>query len=193
MALPSPPDLDLALSGLPEEDDLRLAWQAHVSAWLDTLVPQLPPPLTASSYSLGLTLCDDAEMAELNSAWRGVEGPTDVLAFAIQEAPIPLPSGSDPNLAADPEAIADLDRLPLELGDIVISTETAQRQAEAEDHSLSRELLLLASHGLLHLLGWDHPDDPSLAAMLGLQEELLAATAHLPAVTTASCQREANG
>jgi len=70
---------------------------------------------------------------------------------------------------------------PLELGDIIISLETAARQAKEHGHSLVRELLFLASHGLLHLLGWDHPDDASLAAMLARQEALLASTpAELP-------------
>ena len=68
------------------------------------------------------------------------------------------------------------DQEPLELGDIVISLETAARQAPDHDHSLPEELLFLATHGLLHLLGWDHPDDTSLAAMLRKQEELLAGT-----------------
>ena len=63
---------------------------------------------------------------------------------------------------------------PLELGDIVISVETAARQAREHDHPLERELRFLASHGLLHLLGWDHPDEESLAAMLERQERLLA-------------------
>jgi probable rRNA maturation factor len=63
----------------------------------------------------------------------------------------------------------------LELGDIVISLDTAARQAPEHGHSLEQELLFLASHGLLHLVGWDHPDDTSLAAMLARQELLLAA------------------
>jgi probable rRNA maturation factor len=63
----------------------------------------------------------------------------------------------------------------LELGDIVISLDTAARQAPEHGHSLEQELLFLASHGLLHLVGWDHPDDASLAAMLARQEQLLAA------------------
>ena len=61
----------------------------------------------------------------------------------------------------------------LELGDIVISLDTAARQAPEHGHSLEQELLFLASHGLLHLVGWDHPDDASLAAMLARQEQLL--------------------
>jgi probable rRNA maturation factor len=65
---------------------------------------------------------------------------------------------------------------PLELGDIVISIETAARQAQDHGLSLEQELMFLASHGLLHLLGWDHPDEPSLATMLARQEELVMVT-----------------
>jgi probable rRNA maturation factor len=63
--------------------------------------------------------------------------------------------------------------LPLYLGDIVISLDTAQRQAETQSHPLEVELAWLAAHGLLHLLGWDHPDDASLTRMLNQQQALL--------------------
>jgi probable rRNA maturation factor len=89
------------------------------------------------------------------------QGPTDVLAFAAQEE---LPA------LANPEAT-------LELGDIIISLDTAARQAAAAGHDLREELLFLASHGLLHLVGWDHPDQASLEAMLARQDRLVAATA----------------
>ena len=181
------PFLELAVTGLPEAEPQQDIWHQHLEVWLFALQPHLPPPLGAEAYTVGLTFCDDAEIGDLNRQWRGQEGPTDVLAFAIQEAPIPLP----PPLAAREDGPTEA--APLELGDIVISLEPAGRQAEAEGHSLSRELLFLASHGLLHLLGWDHPDDPSLAAMLARQEELLAATAHLPAVTADSCVGDFTG
>jgi probable rRNA maturation factor len=61
----------------------------------------------------------------------------------------------------------------LYLGDIVISVETAYRQAQQQGHSLQTELAWLATHGLLHLLGWDHPDEESLQGMLYQQETLL--------------------
>ena len=62
----------------------------------------------------------------------------------------------------------------VELGDIIVSVPTAERQALEQNHSLERELCWLVSHGLLHLLGWDHPDDASLMTMLQCQEQLLA-------------------
>jgi probable rRNA maturation factor len=86
-------------------------------------------------YEVALRICDDAAIRELNRDYRNKDKPTDVLAFAQREA------------AA---AAADL------LGDIVISLETAKRQAK---RGLYAELLHLASHGLCHLLGYDHRDD----------------------------------
>ena len=152
------------------------AWADLLGPWLSQLQAELPPPLQAGAYCLGLSLVSDAEIAELNQDWRQKQGPTDVLAFAAQEtidddgtpfAPMPLPPDfSDDDGDLGPEA--------LELGDIVISLETAARQAPDHGHSLAHELRFLASHGLLHLLGWDHPDDASLQAMLARQDQLLA-------------------
>ncbi len=84
---------------------------------------------------VGLRLCDDRAIHELNKNYRGKNKPTDVLAFAQREA-----ETADSSL----------------LGDIVISVDTAKRQAKK---GLYRELLHLASHGLCHLLGYDHRDD----------------------------------
>jgi probable rRNA maturation factor len=86
-------------------------------------------------YGVALRLCGDAVMRELNRAWRGKDKPTDVLAFAQREA-----KHADATL----------------LGDVVISIDTARRQAK---RGLPAELLHLASHGLCHLLGYDHRDD----------------------------------
>ncbi|MCP9776730.1 rRNA maturation RNase YbeY [Cyanobium sp. Tous-M-B4] len=171
--MPASTDLDLAFSADPDlaDPDLEVApqltgvdyWQALLSGWLDQLAPELPTALQAPAYSLGLSLVADAEIAELNADWREKEGPTDVLAFAAQDEA----TDGTPPMPAHGEAE------PLELGDIVISVETAARQAPEHGHDLEQELLFLASHGLLHLLGWDHPDEASLAAMLARQKELV--------------------
>ncbi|SBO44917.1 rRNA maturation RNase YbeY [Cyanobium sp. NIES-981] len=177
-----PPGLDLAFEAaaglaaalttaagpLADGDAGAGAWQQQLEAWLARLRPELPPRLQARAYSLGLSLVDDAAIAALNQKWRQGSGPTDVLAFAAQDEDLdglapPPPGPATPELEAE----------PLELGDIVISLDTAARQAPEHGHSLEEELLFLASHGLLHLLGWDHPDDASLAAMLARQQELL--------------------
>ncbi|MCX5947144.1 MAG: rRNA maturation RNase YbeY [Cyanobacteria bacterium] len=137
-------------------------WREQLVSWLEQLADELPPPLRTGAYSLGLETCRDTAIAALNQARPHTPGATDVLAFAAQDDGPPLPSGA----GAEDE--------PLELGDIVISLETAARQAEEHGHGLERELRFLASHGLLHLLGWDHPDPASLALMLERQERLLA-------------------
>lgn len=90
-----------------------------------------------ADYEASLRLVDDAEIHALNRDYRGKNKPTDVLAFAQREGP----AG-----ALHPEL----------LGDVVISLDTARRQAR---RGLYRELLHLASHGLCHLLGYDHRDD----------------------------------
>ncbi|MEB3256954.1 MAG: rRNA maturation RNase YbeY [Cyanobacteriota bacterium] len=144
-------------------------WIACLRCWLEALAPELPGALRAPSYSLGLSLVDDFSIAALNSTWRQKEGPTDVLAFAAQDGSPPLPPGQ--GQASFCECV--------ELGDIVISLETAARQAQEAGHGLDQEVLFLASHGLLHLLGWDHPDEPSLEAMLNRQSDLLSHTTHL--------------
>lgn len=88
-----------------------------------------------AELEVAVRLCDDDAIHELNATWRGKDRPTDVLAFAQREA-----AAADAGL----------------LGDIVISVDSARRQARRGLHA---ELLHLASHGLCHLLGYDHRDD----------------------------------
>jgi probable rRNA maturation factor len=131
-------------------------WLKYFQTWI--VQPNLGLPL-ATDYEITLRLTDDVEIQDLNSQYRQIDRPTDVLAFAALEDEMILPP--------------EMGRLPLYLGDIIISVETAQKQADVQGHSLSIEMLWLASHGFLHLLGWDHPDDQSLAEMLACQDILL--------------------
>jgi probable rRNA maturation factor len=145
------PSLQSAASIAPE------TWEKWFQQWMVALEPQLSP---IQSYELSLRLTGDREIQALNRRYRHQDNPTDVLAFAaleVEGSPFEEMSAS----------------LPLYLGDIVISVNTAQRQAAAQNHSLEIELAWLAAHGLLHLLGWDHPDDASLARMLNQQQALL--------------------
>ena len=131
-------------------------WQQWFQTWLEMLAPYLPP---ANGYEVSLRLTDDFEMKALNSQYRKLDKPTDVLAFAALEVDVPQASV--------------LSEEPLYLGDIVISVDTASRQAGENNNSLIIELAWLAAHGLLHLLGWDHPDHESLTSMLSKQQDLL--------------------
>lgn len=139
-------------TGVDEE-----TWQNWFYTWLETLQPNHS---LAKSYEISLRLTDDAEIHSLNAQYRQQDKPTDVLAFAALEDNFP-------------QSDEMLESLPLYLGDIVISVDTAHRQAQQQGHSLQTELAWLASHGLLHLLGWEHPDDESLRRMLHQQTSLL--------------------
>ncbi len=131
-------------------------WENWFQIWLKNLAAELPD---AEAYELSLRLTDDQEITRFNSQYRHLDSPTDVLAFAALEADIPWSE--------------ELNLEPLYLGDLIISLETASRQAQTKGHSLDLELAWLASHGFLHLLGWDHPDSESLELMLQQQEKLL--------------------
>lgn len=132
-------------------------WQQWFPVWLARLAPQDSP---IGAYELSLTLTDDATVQRLNADYRQQDRPTDVLSFAALEF-------QSPPL---PEMLATE---PLYLGDIIISVDTAAQQASDRGHPLQYELAWLATHGLLHLLGWDHPDDESLMKMLDQQTQLL--------------------
>ncbi|TAE56181.1 MAG: rRNA maturation RNase YbeY [Nostocales cyanobacterium] len=132
-------------------------WETWFHQWLEILTPELPPAL---SYEIGLRLTDDADIQELNAQYRQQHKPTDVLAFAALETDFPQ---TEEMLLSQ----------PLYLGDIIVSIDTAQQQAQQQQHSLTTELAWLTAHGLLHLLGWDHPDDDSLLRMLRKQVTLL--------------------
>lgn len=134
-----------------------ITWETWFERWLEILQPDIP---SAPSYELSLRLTDDAEIQTLNAQYRHQNKPTDVLAFAALEVECP-------------QSLEMRSLLPLYLGDIVISVDTAQRQAKQQGHNLSTELAWLAAHGLLHLVGWDHPDEDSLTQMLNQQTVLL--------------------
>jgi probable rRNA maturation factor len=103
---------------------------------------------------LSLLLVSDAVMRELNRDWRGKDRPTDVLSFAQAEGSGGAPAGL--------------------LGDVVISIDTARRQAAERAASLGSELDRLLIHGVLHLLGYDHERSPAEARRMQRRERALA-------------------
>lgn len=129
--------------------------------WLEPVEAMAQQALMAlglDQVELSILLCDDPVIAALNEEWREVEGPTDVLSFPQEDEDWALPEG-----------------MPRTLGDVVISVDTAARQALALGHSLEVELRVLLVHGLLHLLGHDHEgEEAEAAAMRKAEAELLA-------------------
>ena len=112
-----------------------------------------------SASELSIVLCDDAFIQPLNAQWRNKDLPTDVLSFPQDGGPGPGP---------------DL------LGDVVISSETAARQAREAGHTLQVELEVLLVHGLCHLLGLDH-EEPADAALMRDEEDRILRLLEVPA------------
>jgi probable rRNA maturation factor len=117
---------------------------------------------------LSVLLVDERTMTELHERWMGEPGPTDVLAFPMDELRPPHLGG---NRAGDPEPGDD----PGLLGDVVLCPQVAAEQAVKAGHLTQDELELLTVHGILHLLGYDHAEPEEHAAMFGTQDQLLKA------------------
>lgn len=113
-----------------------------------------------------VTLVDNERIHELNREYRGVDRPTDVLSFALNE------EGEDEmQILLDDN---DFDDYPNMLGDIIISIPRTIEQAEDYGHSFERELGFLTVHGFLHLIGYDHGTPEEEKEMFGRQDEILA-------------------
>ena len=109
---------------------------------------------------LSVLLVDEPAMTELHVKWMDEPGPTDVLSFPMDELRPPK----------DDEAAE-----PGLLGDVVLCPSVAQRQGQAAGHSTQDELHLLTTHGILHLLGYDHAEPAEEREMFSLQDEIVAA------------------
>jgi probable rRNA maturation factor len=120
---------------------------------------------------LSVLLVDEPAMAELHVRWMGESGPTDVLAFPMDELWPPPPGGRRGENGPAGETAGP----PGLLGDVVICPQVAGEQARKAAHGVSDEIELLCTHGILHLLGYDHGDPDEQAKMFGLQDALLAA------------------
>ncbi len=112
-----------------------------------------------------VTLVNNERIHELNREYRGVDRPTDVLSFAMNEE-----GEGEMDIFLDED---EIDEFPNMLGDIIISLPKAQEQAQEYGHSLERELGFLAVHGFLHLLGYDHGTEEEEKEMFSRQEEIL--------------------
>ncbi|MBN7792318.1 rRNA maturation RNase YbeY [Microbacterium esteraromaticum] len=107
---------------------------------------------------VAIVLVDEGAMESLHVQWMDEPGPTDVLSFPMDE----LRPGTPDNPTA-----------PGLLGDIVLCPQVAESQAQTAGHTLQDELILLTTHGLLHLLGFDHAEPEEEREMFGLQRSLI--------------------
>ncbi len=130
-------------AGRVDEDDLRKAIE-------DTLALE-----EVEAGEITLVITDEETVRDLNRTYRGVDASTDVLSFPLQEEEMTIPGAE------------------MYLGDIVIAFPVAERQAAEYGHSVQEELRLLAVHGTLHLLGYDHATPEEEAVMWQKQEAVL--------------------
>lgn len=114
---------------------------------------------------ISILLVDNEKIQEMNREHRNIDKPTDVLSFPM----VDMLNGKILSNTGD----YDIEENLLLLGDIVISIEKAIEQAEEYGHSFERELTFLVTHGVFHLLGYDHQNDQEEKVMLNKQEEVL--------------------
>jgi probable rRNA maturation factor len=130
--------------------------------WVKKIVRQvLKAEGVAPPYEVSLVFTDSETVQQLNRDYRGVDEPTDVLAFYM------LPQKeADSSFALPPDGVT-------RLGEVIISYPQAVEQAKKQGHSPERELALLIIHGVLHLLGYDHEEPGEEAKMREKEKELL--------------------
>ncbi|PQV64066.1 putative rRNA maturation factor [Abditibacterium utsteinense] len=112
-------------------------------------------------FTIDFSFVDDAKIQQLNRDYRSKDKPTDVLSFSLFES--------------DDEFVFPIFGEEIALGDIVISTQTAARQAIEQGHAIEREIAFLAVHGALHLLGYDHGKDGERRSMFSRQDAIFEA------------------
>ena len=108
-------------------------------------------------YEISIILVDAEEIHQINRDYRNIDRPTDVISFALKDS--------------DDEFF--IDEVDLELGDIFINIEAVVNQAKEYGHSECREISFLCTHGILHLLGYDHMNEEDEKVMFGLQDVIL--------------------
>jgi len=148
-------DINWEEETIPETEHERL--QQILSQGIEAAITVAKGPEEAE---VSLTLVDDVRIHELNREYRGVDRPTDVLSFALQE-----------DTEDEPDILDYEDDL---LGDIIISVERARAQAVEYGHSFERELVYLAVHGTLHLLGYDHEEEEDKKEMRRQEEVVMS-------------------
>ncbi|AWP28893.1 rRNA maturation RNase YbeY [Paenibacillus sp. Cedars] len=157
---------------------LQLAWnneqeEFHIGeefiAVLEAILQKAGEAEGVTDGEVDLTFVDDGQIHELNREYRGIDRPTDVLSFAMNEI-----TNDELEIIYELDEGEELESVPDVLGDVIISVQRAKLQSEEYGHSLERELGFLFVHGFLHLLGYDHQDEASEAVMMGKQEAVLA-------------------
>lgn len=139
------------------EKELGIDYAALANQVADKVLAMEHCPYDAQ---INLVLTDNEEIKRVNTEFRNIQAPTDVLSFPM----IPFEMPGDYDMVEEDESYFDLDTDELLLGDIMISVDKVFAQAEEYGHSVKREFSFLVAHSMLHLLGYDHmtPEEASV-------------------------------
>ena len=137
--------------------------------WLPALAERVLQSEQIYDSSLSVLITDDETVHQLNRTYRGYDQPTDVLSFGLSELAKPAIDGevAESGFVLPPDSCS-------QLGEVIISLPTAQRQAREHDRPVEMELAHLLIHGVLHLLGYDHYELDEEREMRSREEKLLA-------------------
>ncbi len=138
--------MEIIISNEPEE----LEFPAEITECVRQAVETTGKLYDVEDSEVSVTLTNNDYIHTLNRTYRGIDRPTDVLSFALNES-------EEPSIEGGPEINV--------LGDLIISVERAREQAEEYGHSLRREMAFLTVHGMLHLLGYDHMEEADRVEM----------------------------
>lgn len=177
MIRPAPPSSDRPRRRGDEGDievfvtDEQDAQPVDVTRWGDLARNVLVAEGVSGDVELALLFVDEATMAELNERFMGHQGPTDVLAFPIDDDDVVI--GRSPDASSAGPDRGPIDDVPLLLGDVVVCPAVAARNAPSHAGTYDDELALLVVHGILHVLGMDHAEPEETTLMQARERELL--------------------
>ncbi len=160
--------------GVDEQDDHAI----DVARWVRLAEDVLTAEGVRRDSELSVLFVDEATMADLNGRHMGKDGPTDVLAFPIDDDAVDPGRWPDGGSTGPDRPPFDLDELPTLLGDVVVCPAVAARQAPEHggplhDGTLDDEVALLVVHGILHVLGHDHAEPEETERMQAKERSLL--------------------
>ncbi len=155
--------LDIAIYDETERVD-----DTHLELMKELIIAAAKKLNLGENFEVSVTIVDDKKIQEINREYRFIDKATDVISFAIEDN-----DEEDFAVFFDSEFMEEEVQIPRLLGDLFISIDKAENQAEAFGHSLERELGFLTVHGFLHLNGYDHQTEAEEKEMFSLQEEIL--------------------
>lgn len=149
-------------------DETERVDDTHLELMKELIIAAAKKLNLGENFEVSVTIVDDKKIQEINREYRFIDKATDVISFAIEDN-----DEEDFAVFFDSEFMEEEVQIPRLLGDLFISIDKAEDQAEAFGHSLERELGFLTVHGFLHLNGYDHQTEAEEKEMFSLQEEIL--------------------